>query len=414
MMKVFSVGGSVRDQFMGLVPNDHDYVVVGATPAEMLSKGFKQVGKDFPVFLHPETGEEYALARFERKTGVKHTDFETSFEPTVTIEEDLRRRDLTINAIAMSETGEIVDPFKGVEDIHNKVIRHVSEAFAEDPLRILRVARFKARFPEFEVHYSTSLLMRKMMEEGALDHISKDRIWAETKKALISKAPWEYFNALPWGAMKYVTNTEHAIGFCEESMKYVCAKTEEFPEERKLLVRAAAFFSYHWLSVLPKYKTDKKLYIKALREAKLPVDVIELATFCGEHGDLMGNMLDFTHQTTAENAVALYDKLNIRIMVQKNPNFLEDMFMIQESFAEYRHEHYMKIKFIMEAYLDTKEALALEAKRFEWRHGEAPTPAEYKELLHKVRLENTDAAIDRHWGGLVMKIVMNGNVISEI
>jgi tRNA nucleotidyltransferase/poly(A) polymerase len=398
-MKIYKVGGAVRDSFMGLPAHDNDYVVVGATPAEMENLGFKQVGKDFPVYLHPETGEEYALARVERKSGLKHTDFETRFDPSVTIEQDLIRRDLTINAIAVDEDGNIIDPFGGVEDIKNKVIRHVSEAFKEDPLRILRVARFKARFPEFEIHYSTSIMIKDMVKEGALDHISKDRIWAETKKSLISTAPEKYFYQLRmFDALHYVTNMDR--GSCwEADFARVCKNTEHFPEEKKVLLRAAWFYQYNWLSVLPDYKGDKKLFIKALRGAKVPVDIIELATFCGEHCDTMFNVLNFTWQTDAKTAVKLYDSMNIRAMVQKNPTFLSDMFLIMAE-NESDAERFRKIQHIMEAYLDTKEFLACEMKRFKWATGQEPTTEQIKDMLHEVKLKNVDAAIDRYWGGI--------------
>lgn len=184
-MKIYAVGGSVRDELIGRPIHDNDYVVVGSSIEEMLSLGYKQVGKEFPVFLHPETGEEYALARKEVKSGDKHTDFKFEFGPDVTLEEDLRRRDFTMNAIAKDlETGEIVDPFKGWKDIHHEVIRHVdSEHFVEDPLRVLRGIRFAAQL-RFPIHESTMDLFRQMVKDGMLQHLTPERIWAEIEKAL--------------------------------------------------------------------------------------------------------------------------------------------------------------------------------------------------------------------------------------
>ena len=195
-MKVFLVGGAVRDLMMGHEPKDRDFVVVGSTPEEMLARGFKQVGADFPVFLHPDTGEEYALARQERKTGPGYHGFETRFNPDVTLTDDLHRRDLTINAMAMDlETNELFDPFSGMVDLKSKTLRHVSRAFSEDPVRVLRVARFVAR-TGFLVAHDTEELMRELVENGELDHLTAERVWAETEKALMEWQPDLFFCVL--------------------------------------------------------------------------------------------------------------------------------------------------------------------------------------------------------------------------
>lgn len=197
--KVYLVGGAVRDELMGLVPKDNDYVVVGSTPEKMLESGFIKVGADFPVFLHPETKEEYALARTERKTGLGYSGFDCEWEG-VTIEEDLSRRDLTINSIAKDIcTGDIVDPFGGVDDIKNKVLRPTTKAFMEDPLRVLRAARFMARLPEFSSDYEDRLF--KYSEEvqyELLYYLTPERVWVETEKALSEKKPSRYFDWLRW------------------------------------------------------------------------------------------------------------------------------------------------------------------------------------------------------------------------
>lgn len=189
-MKTYLVGGAVRDTLLGLEPKDKDYVIVGATPEDvesLIAQGFQRVGADFPVFLHPVTGDEYALARIERKVGTGYNGFEAFTSPDLTIEDDLRRRDLTINAMAMDlESGEIIDPFGGQEDLKNGVLRHVSEAFAEDPLRVLRVARFKARYC-FLIDHTTLHLMHRLVESGELDHLTRERIWVEIEKLLMEK-----------------------------------------------------------------------------------------------------------------------------------------------------------------------------------------------------------------------------------
>lgn len=182
-MKIYEVGGCVRDALMGVEPKDRDYVVVGSTPEEMISLGFQQVGAAFPVFLHPETKEEYALARTERKVGNGYNGFECVFSPDVTLEEDLGRRDLTINSIARDiETGEIIDPFGGCADIELKVLRHTSDAFVDDPLRVLRLARFLARMPGFYIQPATSSLVWDLVHSGEMNFISAERYWAELMK----------------------------------------------------------------------------------------------------------------------------------------------------------------------------------------------------------------------------------------
>lgn len=193
-MKIYLVGGAVRDALMGLSVSDRDWVVVGSTPEEMLRRGFRQVGRDFPVFLHPETHEEYALARTERKTGPRHVDFDCDASPKVSLEEDLVRRDLTINAIARDEAGRIIDPFGGARDITDGILRHVSDAFREDPLRYFRVARFASRFPDFRIDPDTLGIMRSMQDE--LNNLPAERVWGETQKALALPGRVRYFEVL--------------------------------------------------------------------------------------------------------------------------------------------------------------------------------------------------------------------------
>ena len=208
-LQIYRVGGSIRDELLGLPAGDRDWVVVGATPEQMLAQGFRAVGKDFPVFLHPKTHEEYALARTERKTGPGYKGFAVHFSPDVTLEEDLLRRDLTINAIAQGPVdvqkegtrmdnimGSLIDPFNGRADIEARIFRHISPAFREDPVRILRVARFAARFPEFSVAPETLALMREMSAAGEVHALVAERVWQEISRGLMSKKPSRMLDVL--------------------------------------------------------------------------------------------------------------------------------------------------------------------------------------------------------------------------
>ena len=201
-MKIYAVGGAIRDELLGLPVKDRDYVVVGATPEQMVADGFRPVGKDFPVFLHPRTQEEYALARTERKTALGYHGFQFYFAPDVTLEDDLARRDLTINAMARecapdgTLIGDIVDPYDGRADIERRVFRHVGEAFVEDPVRILRLARFAARFADFTVAEETRVLMRTMVKAGEVDALVPERVWQELSRGLMEQAPSRMFDAL--------------------------------------------------------------------------------------------------------------------------------------------------------------------------------------------------------------------------
>ncbi|QKJ88723.1 multifunctional CCA addition/repair protein [Paramixta manurensis] len=197
-MKTYLVGGAVRDGLLDLPVKDKDWVVVGATPEMMLKQGYQQVGRDFPVFLHPKSREEYALARTERKTGQGYTGFSTWFAPDVTLEQDLQRRDLTINAIAQDEAGHYIDPWNGREDLAQRVLRHISDAFREDPLRVLRVARFAARYAHlgFRIAGETQALMKQMVDSGELAFLTAERVWKETENALRAPDPQVYFQVL--------------------------------------------------------------------------------------------------------------------------------------------------------------------------------------------------------------------------
>ena len=222
-LKVFLVGGAVRDGLLGQTVYDRDWVVLGATADQMLEQGFQQVGKDFPVFLHPTTKEEYALARTERKVGAGYHGFELFFDPSVTLEEDLIRRDLTINAMAQSESGEIIDPYSGKRDLELRVLRHVSEAFSEDPLRVLRVARFAAKLHRFGfvVAPETQQLMARMVGSGELEALTVERVWQELVKALNTDFPSVFFEVLDSvGAVEVLFPALFALHGVQQPEKY--------------------------------------------------------------------------------------------------------------------------------------------------------------------------------------------------
>ena len=222
-MQVYLVGGAVRDALLNRKVIERDYVVVGATPEEMLSQGFTQVGKDFPVFLHPKTQEEYALARTERKSGKGYTGFVCDASSSVTLEEDLLRRDLTVNAIAQDNLGNLIDPYGGKKDLENRILRHVSEAFSEDPLRVFRVARFATRYAYlgFNIASETMALMQNMAQSGELSTLSAERVWQETKRSLLEKTPHVFFTVLnqAHGLNDWFAELERNVDIALETLK---------------------------------------------------------------------------------------------------------------------------------------------------------------------------------------------------
>ncbi|MEE3003799.1 MAG: multifunctional CCA tRNA nucleotidyl transferase/2'3'-cyclic phosphodiesterase/2'nucleotidase/phosphatase [Pseudomonadota bacterium] len=195
-MKIYLVGGAIRDRLLGLEVSERDWVVIGSSHEQMIKLGFISVGKDFPVFLHPRTKEEYALARTEKKKGHGYKGFTFETKEDVSLFDDLKRRDLTINAIAEDDDGNIVDPYNGLVDIENKVLRHISSAFVEDPVRLVRIARFAAKFPEFTVHDTTKQLLKDLVKSGELLYLTVERVWLELEKALKCQASWKFFEVL--------------------------------------------------------------------------------------------------------------------------------------------------------------------------------------------------------------------------
>lgn len=234
-MDIYLVGGAVRDQLLGVPVYDHDWVVVGATAESMVEQGYQPVGKDFPVFLHPKTKEEYALARTERKNGHGYKGFDFYASPDVTLEEDLRRRDLTINAMAMDEQGQLIDPFGGQQDLQQKQLRHVSAAFVEDPLRVLRVARFNARFAHlgFTLAPETLSLMQRLADSGELAHLTAERVWQELYRALGETSPQVFFQVLQQAGALAVLIPEFAAPYAEHR------NPDHHPNANKALALAA-------------------------------------------------------------------------------------------------------------------------------------------------------------------------------
>jgi tRNA nucleotidyltransferase (CCA-adding enzyme) len=288
-MQAYVVGGAVRDELLGLPVQDHDWVVVGATPEDMIAQGFRPVGKDFPVFLHPKTHEEYALARTERKTAPGYHGFVFHTSPDVKLEDDLIRRDLTINAMARAEDGTIVDPYGGRQDLQDRVFRHVSAAFAEDPVRILRLARFAARFPEFHVAESTNALMRAMVDEGEVDALVAERVWQELSRGLMEQKPSRMFEVLrDCGALARILPEVDAGARLMLMIDYAAQQRFELP------VRFAALM--HGL--------DPGRITGLCKRLRVPIDCRDLAVMTArEHGNL-SRALDLD----ADAIVALFER----------------------------------------------------------------------------------------------------------
>ena len=245
-MQTYLVGGAVRDRLLNLPVKERDWVVTGATADDMLALGYKQVGKDFPVFIHPTSGEEYALARTERKTSKGHGGFIVHSSPEITLQEDLLRRDLTINAIAQDENGHLIDPYNGQQDLHNRLLRHVSPAFCEDPLRVLRVARFAAKFNHlgFKIDDNTLQLMQRISESGELQTLSIERIWQETTRALESERPEVYFFTLLHSGSLQVLLPELAREFADPNKQMLLTRLSNISSTDNRYLALLALASY--------------------------------------------------------------------------------------------------------------------------------------------------------------------------
>lgn len=299
-MQVYLVGGAVRDELLGRVIKERDYVVVGATPEQLLKQGYQQVGKDFPVFLHPKSKEEYALARTERKQGQGYTGFVCEFSPDVTLEDDLRRRDLTVNAIAKAEDGSLIDPYGGKQDLDNRVLRHVSDAFSEDPLRILRVARFAARYHYlgFTIADETQALLTQMINRGELKTLTAERIWLECEKSLADGAFAEFLNILAQlGALTAISpalasNWSNEL-YQQLKTRYAFAQSQNITDQALLFTQATSSLT----------ADDIKAMSQTIR---LPNDVRDLALQLNAH------LATLTSKTmTAEQLLACCNQLDL-------------------------------------------------------------------------------------------------------
>ena len=278
-MKVYLVGGAVRDRLLSLPTQEHDWVVVGATPEDLIDQGYRQVGKDFPVFIHPKNGEEYALARTERKSGKGHQGFIVHSEPTITLEEDLSRRDLTINAIAEDSDGNLIDPYQGQKDLQKKILRHISPAFAEDPLRVLRVARFAAKFwiLGFTIAPETLNLMSELSSGDELSYLSKERVWQETERALLTDNP-EIFFLILWqvGALHFFTKSlAEALDYSENLL--------HLADVKKLDGLHARYIGLSMVAALNSDRVDNDIIKQFNQELHAPSLLQEFATLSAKY-----------------------------------------------------------------------------------------------------------------------------------
>ena len=367
-MKTYLVGGAVRDAMLNLPVKDRDWVVVGATPQALLSEGYQQAGRDFPVFLHPDSHEEYALARTEKKAGHGYTGFTTCFSPDVTLKEDLQRRDLTINAMAQDSHGEIIDPWHGQRDLQQRLLRHVSPAFVDDPLRVLRVARFAARFADlgFTIAEETMALMTQLSGSGELQHLTAERVWKETEKALTVRLPEVNFRVLrQCGALKILFpeldnlfgvpapvkwHPEIDTGIHSLMTLAMAARLTEDPAIRfsalfhdagKALTPEALLPSHpgHGIAGLP-------LVTALCLRLKVPNHFRDLALVITEFHDVIHTV----QRQPAENIIRLFD----RIDVWRKPERLEQLTIASEADARGRkgltEQQYPQAMFIRELY----------------------------------------------------------------
>lgn len=389
-MKTFLVGGAVRDALLRLPVKDRDWVVVGATPDTMLAEGYQQVGRDFPVFLHPRSREEYALARTERKSGNGYTGFVTQFAPDVTLEQDLQRRDLTINAIAQDESGELIDPYGGQRDLAQRQLRHVSAAFNEDPLRVLRVARFAARFAHlnFRIADETLALMREMAASGELAHLTAERVWKETEKALLTHNPQVYFQVLrDCGALHVLfPEIDNLYGIpapikwhpeIDTGIHALMTLTLSAALSDQLDVRFATLFHDVGKALTPADKWPSHHghglagvpIVEALcQRLRVPNHVRDLALVVTEFHDVVHTI----ERQPADALIALFD----RIDAWRKPDRVEKMALTSEADARgrsglesmaYPQGEYLRLAFTLAQAVPTKEVVAAGFKGAEVR-----------------------------------------------
>lgn len=367
-MKKYIVGGWVRDKLLGLQPKDRDFVIVGANEwdvKQLILQGYEQVGADFPVFISPQ-GEEYALARIERKTGVGYDGFDVQTK-NVTLEQDLSRRDLTINAIAYDQSKRTyIDPYNGQEDLKNKVLKHVSDAFKEDPLRVLRLARFAARYSEFKVHPDTDKLVRSMVEEGEINHLTKERVYVEFEKACTESTPSIFFKYLSDIQALKVLLPEFKCTQSNQKRIDTIAKnaTDKYVQE------------FIWAVLLEK-KDLSTVKGGTLEKIKAPVHLIKFASLVQKHTE---KVLKF-RKLKPEEMVALFDAMNV-----KNLGGEEFLYKFCEYFIinkELDSEHEELIMKVYDTYIGT-DLSQIEEKQ---KSGEM-TGLEVRDAVHNARVVN--------------------------
>ena len=318
-MKIYLVGGAVRDQIMGLSVKDKDYVVVGSTSEEMVKLGYKPVGKDFPVFLHPKTHQEYALARTERKVSKGYKGFKVYTSEEVTLEEDLQRRDLTINAIAKDKRGKFFDPFGGIKDIKSRVLRHVSSAFVEDPIRVLRIARFSARFHKFKIHPKTEAILKQIIKNKEIETVASERVWSELAAGFLEKKSYLMFEVLNrCGALKILL-PELDYPKNKNSIKKSLEYAAKFGYSAD--VRAAIFFMYTY-PIKPGIKCNEKIYLRL----SVPNAVKKLTE------KLVFNLSDLKQFKKLKPRQVL--DLIYKMDLFRNPDILPDVMQIFEAYIE--------------------------------------------------------------------------------
>lgn len=404
-MKTYIVGGAVRDELLGLPVQDHDHVVVGATPEEMVRRGFTPVGKDFPVFLHPKTHEEYALARTERKTAPGYKGFVFHADTDVTLDQDLIRRDLTINAIAKAEDGTLIDPFGGQRDIQNRIFRHVSSAFAEDPVRILRVARFAARFTDFTVAPETVALMQQMVREGEVDALVPERVWQELSRGLMEAKPSRMFDVLrDCGALARIMPELDVLWGVPQPEKYhpeidtgvhvMMVIDYAAQQGYNLPVRCAALMHDLGKGATPPSEWPRHhghegrsvaLVEQVCKRLKIPNDCRDLARMTArEHGNI-GRAFELR----ANTIVTLFERCDA---FRKPQRFVD---MLRASECDHRGRTGFADKpFPQAAYLEQalKAARAVDAGEIARRYSDQPQGI--PEAVHKARVVAVSAVVD--------------------
>lgn len=403
-MKTYIVGGAVRDALLGLPVQDHDHVVIGATPDDMIARGFTPVGKDFPVFLHPSTHEEYALARTERKTAPGYKGFVFHASPDVTLEQDLVRRDLTINAMAQAEDGTIVDPFGGRNDLQARVFRHVSDAFAEDPVRILRVARFAARFAGFTVAPETDALMRAMVDAGEVDALVPERVWQELARGLMETKPSRMFEVLrACGALQRIFPELNALWGVPQPEKHhpevdtgvhvMMVIDYAARQSYSLQIRCAALMHDLGKGVTPPQEWPRhhgheansvRLIQAVCKRLKVPNDCRDLAVVTArEHGNV-GRALELRPNTIV--------KLLERCDAFRKPQRFIDMLHASECDRRGR-TGFEDAPFPQGAHLQRALAAAQAVNAGEIAQSQAGRPERIPDAIHAARVAAVDVAI---------------------